>query len=52
MAWAMVGAVVRTGTNSAGLLCFVVRFRDGKHCTQATLAEAQKYAETYAERHS
>jgi len=50
MAWATVGAVVRTGTNGAGLLCFNIKFRDGRTCTQSTLAEAQEYAEAQLDR--
>lgn len=45
LAWATHGAVIRTGTNSAGFLCFNVKFRDGGMSRQSTLADAQNYVE-------
>jgi hypothetical protein len=45
-AWASEGTVIVTARNSAGLLTFKVTFGDGKHCHQASLAEAEEYAES------
>lgn len=47
-AWTSDGIVIAQTTNSAGLLAFKVKFRNGKTCLQATLADAEEYAEANA----
>jgi hypothetical protein len=42
------GTYVKEARNHQGLLCFVVKFPNGRECTQDTLAAAMDYAEQHA----
>jgi hypothetical protein len=48
--WRYMGHVIAEARNGAGLLVFKVTFPSGKHCYQATRAEAEIYAEDHMER--
>ena len=46
-AWRWGTLEIKTGRTNAGFLRFTVLFPNGKHCHQATLADAMDYAEAH-----